>query len=164
MKEDKHKQIFTKSSATGRMYKIAREVHPNWRALGAYAKGLQARNTAQVFGRDLDKPVDFVLCYTPDGAENDPRTGTGQAISMASMKGIPVINMANPGWRARLEAILAQFKQYDPESYEYMEDSTISGVLSEQSYEERIQKMADSSEGFIGELNKSPYQKVGERF
>lgn len=147
VKEDSHKQIFTKSDATSRTYKIAREVHPNWKSLGAYAKGLQARNTFQVFGRDLDKPVDFVLCYTPDGAENDPRTGetehltgynrpgipntggTGQAISMASMKGIPVINMANPGWRARLDAILARSKQYEPESYEYMEDSGISGVL-----------------------------------
>ena len=182
VKEDSHKQIFLKSNATSRTYKIAREVHANWRALSAYAKGLQARNTFQVFGRDLDKPVDFVLCYTPDGAENDPRTGetehltgynrpgipntggTGQAISMASMKGIPVINMANPGWRARLDAILAQSKQYEPESYEYMEDSGISGVLNTEIFEDRIQKMAESSEGFIGELSRSPYQKVGERF
>lgn len=149
VEKKENKNIFTRNSATSRMYKIAREIHANWNALSAYAKGLHARNTAQVFGQQLDTPVDFVLCYTPDGAETDARTGatehvagynrqgipntggTGQAISMASMKGIPVINMANEGWRAKLDAVLAQTKakeqpQTPTTSVEQIDINTIS--------------------------------------
>lgn len=165
VKNEKNKQIFTKNSATSRMYKIAREIHNKWNALGAYAKGLHARNTAQIFGQKLDTPVDFVLCYTPDGAEADARTGaterligynrpnipntggTGQAISMASMKGIPVINMANPGWRQRLDEIL---KNAQPKKQENSEISA--------------QEALDQADGFIGEVSSSPYKKVGENF
>lgn len=63
-----------------------------------------------MFGENLDAPVDFVLAYDPSGWEGQgPRPekgGTNQAIDMAARKGIPVINMANPGWKEKLEAVL----------------------------------------------------------
>jgi len=114
------KDIFYSKDATEKTLKIAEEIHPNWKAVkGAndkatkFIQGLMARNTNQVFGRELDVPVDFVLAWTPDGITHySNRTiktgGTGQAIDMASRKGIPVINMAKTDWREQLMAVLAE--------------------------------------------------------
>ena len=51
-----------------------------------------ARNTNQVFGKNLDAPVDFVLFYAEE-TDNPlrPKGGTGQAVEMARRKGIPTI-------------------------------------------------------------------------
>lgn len=114
------KEIFYSKDANETTLKIAEEIHPNWNAVkGAdakktdYIRGLMARNTNQVFGRSLDTPVDFVLAWTQDGITHySNRTvksgGTGQAIDMASRKGIPVINMAKADWREQLLAVLAE--------------------------------------------------------
>ncbi len=111
------KEIFLGSDKTGpRELAIAREIHPSPYALDrtrnpGFVWNLMARNTNQVFGRELDAPVDFVICWTADGIEHhSDRTratgGTGQAIEMASRKGIPVINMASEGWKNRLKDLL----------------------------------------------------------
>ena len=70
-----------------------------------------ARNTNQVFGKDLNQPVDFVIAWTPDGLVDSQRRtrrsgGTGQAIDMAARKGIPVVNLANPDWEQKLMDLL----------------------------------------------------------
>jgi hypothetical protein len=90
--------IFKAKDATDQTRKIAKEIHPAPGALSGYVLNLMARNTNQIFGRNLDTPVDFVVLWTPDGAETAAETsrktgGTGQAIRMASLKGIPVINI-----------------------------------------------------------------------
>lgn len=71
----------------------------HWSRLSQGAKRLHARNVGQVLGSNLETPVDFVLCWTPDGAvdrsECGSKTGgTGTAIKLASDAGIPVINLA----------------------------------------------------------------------
>lgn len=109
--KDSMKNIFYASSANERTRAIAKEIHPAPHMLSGYILDLMARNTYQIFGKDLDTPVDFVLCYTKDGCEHhSQRTretgGTGQAIEMASRKGIPVINMANKNWEQRVYAIM----------------------------------------------------------
>lgn len=70
----------------------------HWGKLTQGAKRLHARNVGQVLGMHLELPVDFVLCWTPDGAtsrqECTTKTGgTATAIKLASDLGIPVINM-----------------------------------------------------------------------
>jgi hypothetical protein len=112
------KEIFPGAQKSGeREMKIAREIHPNPNALDnsknpAFVWNLMARNTNQVFGKNLDTPVDFVIAYTQDGlTDYTKRTiksgGTGQAIDMASRKGIPVINLANSNWRQELDKVLS---------------------------------------------------------
>ncbi len=101
------KNIFRADSATDETRNIACEIHPAPHALSGYVLDLMARNTFQIFGAELDRPVDFVVCWTPDGCSSHETRGrntggTGQAIEMASRKGIPVINMAIPGWQHRL--------------------------------------------------------------
>jgi hypothetical protein len=85
---------------------IAKEVHPNPGALSQGALKLMARNTNQVFGDNLDKPVDFVLFYAKETGGIRPQGGTGQAVEMARLKGIPAINLATPNWREELNAVL----------------------------------------------------------
>jgi hypothetical protein len=85
---------------------IAKEIHPNPNALTAGALKLMARNTNQVFGDDLNTPVDFVLFYAKETKSIRPEGGTGQAVQMARLKGIPTINLANPNWRAELDKAL----------------------------------------------------------
>lgn len=79
-------------------FALASTVHPAWARLSQGGRALQARNMHQVLGWDLQTPVDFVQCWTPDGAESEAdviRTtgGTGTAIRLASRRGIPVINL-----------------------------------------------------------------------
>jgi len=116
------KEIFPGNKTAGQKEQIiAREIHPNPDAIDAkekaeYMWNLMARNTNQIFGKDLDIPVDFVLAWTPDGLTNyKDRSiksgGTGQAIEMASRKGIPVINLANPGWRQELSNLVKKLKE-----------------------------------------------------
>ena len=90
---------------------LTSKYHPNWKNLKEYVKILMARNANQVLGNDLITPSEFVLCWTPDGAESPKQRsrdtgGTGQAISIAYDHGIPVINMKNPLWIERLEQII----------------------------------------------------------
>lgn len=135
------KEIFQGMIPTGeREKRIAHEIHPDLKAAMEASKSrkvkakleagatlseaeksgersawavenLMARNTNQVFGKNLDTPVDFVLAWTRNGEESfAQRTastgGTGQAIELASRKGIPVINLANPDWEVRLNQLL----------------------------------------------------------
>ncbi|WP_204265934.1 hypothetical protein, partial [Escherichia coli] len=79
---------------------IAKEVHPNPAALSGYVLLLMARNTNQIFLKELRERVSFVICWTPDGCESfttrSRKTGgTGQAIALASHAGIPVFNLKN---------------------------------------------------------------------
>lgn len=81
-------------------YEIAAPLHPAWDKLSGPVRSLMARNTMQVLGKDLNEPVDFVLCWTPDAVfTHKDRTsatgGTGLAISVADTNGIPVFNLAD---------------------------------------------------------------------
>lgn len=80
-----------------------------WKLIKPSVKNLMARNIYQITGNKLINPTysKFVVCYTPDGCENDKsRTrktgGTGQAISLASMLDIPVFNLKNDDALSRI--------------------------------------------------------------
>lgn len=94
---------------------IASRLHPNWTRLSTPVKLLMTRNVRQILGANLNDPVRFVLCWTPDGCEHhDTRTsatgGTGLAIALASHRNIPVINMKNEGWKDRLKTLREQYE------------------------------------------------------
>ena len=84
------------------------QTHPAWQACSDYAKALHTRNVFQVLGSTLDNPSRFVLCWTPDGAEYGHETsretgGTGTAIRIADLFGIPVFNVARPDTAERID-------------------------------------------------------------
>lgn len=72
---------------------LAVDIHPAPHELTKGARSLHARNCYQVLGRDLNTPVDFVVCYT------DPtytHGGTRTAVKLALRHNIPVWNLAIP--------------------------------------------------------------------
>lgn len=77
-------------------YEISGALHPAWASLTTGARSLHARNAHQILGPELDDPSAFVVCWTPDGATDNPgpRTGgTGQALRIASVSGIEIFNI-----------------------------------------------------------------------
>ena len=70
--------------------KIGEYFHPAWYKLSPKAKLLMARNSYQVLGENLDTPVDFIVCYTPNGEE---KGGTAQSLRIARHFKIPVFNL-----------------------------------------------------------------------
>lgn len=91
--------------------------HPGWIYLEEYTKEFMRRNCYQILTFDLNTPVDFVLTWTPCGAETaDERTsktgGTGFAISLASSLGIPVYNIKKEG---RAEMVFNMIKEMQNE-------------------------------------------------
>lgn len=89
-------------------FDVAANIHPNWKNLKHSIRCLVARNMHQVLGWNLNNPVDFIICWTPDGAETKQQYsqktgGTGSAIALADSWGIPVFNLFNP---SRLDDVL----------------------------------------------------------
>ena len=81
---------------TPEAYELAKQYHPNWYGLSQGAKRLIARNGHQVLGPDLDDPVGFVVCWTPDGSldgRGGRSGGTGQALRIAADYEIEVKNL-----------------------------------------------------------------------
>lgn len=82
-----------------RAMRIAEKFHPNFSMLNEAGRLLMARNAHQVLGRNLDDPVAFVVCWTPDAKL---KGGTALAIRLAKSLSIPVYNLARPGDHKKL--------------------------------------------------------------
>jgi hypothetical protein len=89
----------------------ARRAHPYFDKMdpSGFAYKAHVRNAHQVLGERCDQPSSFVVCWTPDGAENeydsvdiDITGGTRTAIVIADLNGIPVFNLARPDALQRL--------------------------------------------------------------
>lgn len=92
---------------------VAAALHPSWGRLSPAVKKLMSRNSHQILGADLRSPVDFMVCWTPDGAECEAERsadtgGTGQAIALASRWSIPVFNLAKADAGERLRDYLRE--------------------------------------------------------
>lgn len=94
-------------------YRVAKQIasknHPAWKYLEEFHRELHTRNVFQVLGEMLDTPSEFLICWTPDGAETKTSKktgGTGTAIRIANMFGIPVFNLRNDDAIARLNEYL----------------------------------------------------------
>ncbi|BCU08411.1 hypothetical protein Atep_30880 (plasmid) [Allochromatium tepidum] len=93
--------------------RLAEQLHPGWAQLSPAARKLMTRNGYQILGADLRSPVDFVVCWTPDGAQTEAERsrltgGTGQAIALADRWGIPIFNLARPGALEQLGDLVRQ--------------------------------------------------------
>ena len=59
-----NKKIFYAKDASEFSMRVGKEVHPAGHRLSEYVLKLMGRNLFQVCGKKLNKPVDFVLCWT----------------------------------------------------------------------------------------------------
>ncbi len=69
--------------------KIAKEFHPRWENVGDVGRDFHARNVYQILGRNLKTPVEFILCWTPNGKIVG---GTGLALRIGQHFNIPIFN------------------------------------------------------------------------
>ncbi len=95
-------------------YLEAGKVHPIFDKIPKFAQDLHARNVGIVLGEDLDSPIQFMLCWTPDGAESDTEVtketgGTGTAIRLASRNNVPIFNFKNEDAESRFELFLKKY-------------------------------------------------------
>ena len=72
-------------------YTIAKAYHPAWIQCDTAARKFHARNMHIIFGKDLNDPVDLVICWTPNGLGGG---GTGQGMRAAMAYGIDVVDLA----------------------------------------------------------------------
>ena len=72
-----------------RAFKLTELYHPYWSNLKQSSRKLQARNSHQVLGWDLNTPSKFIICWTKNGKEVG---GTAQALRIANEYDIPIFN------------------------------------------------------------------------
>jgi hypothetical protein len=100
---------YVQDHPTAAAMQLASRLHPAWKRLDRGPRALHARNMHQILGQDLQSPVDFVVCYTPDGSltGHGPDTGgTATALRLAYRNNIPVLNIKRPEHAAELAAYL----------------------------------------------------------
>jgi len=96
------KEIFLSKDALPWAFEMAKKYVPNDRpktfdTWDPYVRGLLARNMMQILGEDGNKPVEFVVCWTPQGDYNSSEVGgTGYALRLALDRGIPIYNLNYP--------------------------------------------------------------------
>lgn len=86
---------------------MAASIHPNWAACSQGARKLHGRNMHIMLGQKLDSPVEFVICWTPDGRASG---GTGQALRVAARYHIPVYNLQHEDGRGYVEHLYRLMK------------------------------------------------------
>lgn len=70
---------------------VAKIVHPAWHRLNQGGQKLMMRNVSIILGHELDDQVQFVAYWSPD---RKVQGGTGNAIRLTSLYGIPSFNIA----------------------------------------------------------------------
>ena len=93
------KEIFRPKDATPEAIKIAMEIHPAPQHCNDYVRKLHGRNVQIVLGRDLDKPVEFVICWT----KNPKVGGTSLGIRLADKENISVFNLIDSNYIKSLD-------------------------------------------------------------
>lgn len=78
--------------------------HPSWLWLKQGPRLLMGRNSHQVLGYDLETPVTFIVCWTPEGSGGG---GTGQALRIARHHDIPIYDLAYRGDLDHIERYLS---------------------------------------------------------
>lgn len=82
---------FHVSPATAQLEVVARAVHPYWDRLSQGGQKLMMRNVSIILGHELDDPVQFAAYWS---ATKKVQGGTGNAVRLASLYGIPSFNIA----------------------------------------------------------------------
>lgn len=90
---------------------LARDVHGGWHNLSKFARKLHARNVYQILGPEIDAPVDYVICAAETTRSGNVKGGTATAVKIATLYGIPIINISQPDGFEKVDELLYQIKQ-----------------------------------------------------
>ncbi len=95
-----NKEIFTAYDCTKKSILMASNYHPAFHNCKEYAKKLHGRNAMIILGKELNDPVDFVVCWTENGKD---KGGTGLGIRLAEDKKIKIYNLFFEDMRKKFE-------------------------------------------------------------
>lgn len=96
------------SPQTDALEAVARIAHPAWDRLSQGSRKLMMRNVSIILGPDLNDPVKFVAYWA---AQRIPQGGTGNAVRLASLYGIPSFNIAFDDDQQAMSTFVDSFKQ-----------------------------------------------------
>ncbi|MHA2280124.1 MAG: hypothetical protein ACXAC5_04510 [Promethearchaeota archaeon] len=96
-------EVFRPKDATPEAIEEASKFHPAWHNCNDYVRRLHGRNAQIILGRDLDKPVEFTMLWTPGGKTIG---GTGLGIRISDHHKITIKNLYDP---EILNEILVQY-------------------------------------------------------
>jgi len=85
-------RLYVNYTPSPEAFAMAEKYHSSYRYLKQGAKKLMARNSHQIFGPDMNDPVDCVICWTEGGKL---KGGTAQALRIAIDHDIPIFNLGN---------------------------------------------------------------------
>ncbi len=96
-----------------RALSVARLLHPAAHMFPKQSLRMIAAAARQLFGPSIDTPVDFLLVWTRDecsqAANRTRETGfAGDVIALASISGIPIVNLASDDHSPALRRLLAE--------------------------------------------------------
>ena len=102
-----------------RALSIAQLVHPAARIFPKQTQRMLAAAARQLFGPGLDSPVDFLLVWTKDACEHPEartrETGfAGDVMALASISGIPIVNLAGAEAVPKLRTLLSPTSVKEP--------------------------------------------------
>jgi hypothetical protein len=83
------KEIWRPGDCTPEAEEMASRIHPAWDKCNSYVRKLHGRNCFQILGKGLDLPSQFVVTWTPGGAQVG---GTRTALVLAEQWKIPTYN------------------------------------------------------------------------
>lgn len=86
---------------------VAKLAHPGWANLTDGSRRLMMRNVAIILGPQLDEPVKFVAYWSPS---RKAEGGTGNAVRLASMYGIPSFNIGLEEDQQAMSNLVDQFQ------------------------------------------------------
>ena len=100
---DKDSVIFPPSAATQESMYLARRFHPAWHRCANDVRHKHGRNVMILLGRELNDPVEFVVCWTRAGRLVG---GTGFGLRVAKAYDIKVYNLGTTRDRESLKKFL----------------------------------------------------------
>lgn len=87
------KEIFLPNEATPEAIQLASKFHPAWHNCSSFARDAHGRNSMILLGRNLNKPVKFVIYISRIGEEEVTDGGTGLALAIARAHNIPTFHL-----------------------------------------------------------------------
>ncbi|MFP3556444.1 hypothetical protein SB861_37875 [Paraburkholderia sp. SIMBA_049] len=99
---------FHVSPNTDALVTVARVTHPGWDRLSDGSRKLMMRNVSIILGPELNDPVKFVAYWAE---QRTAQGGTGNAVRLASLYGIPSFNIAFGDEQQAMSTFVDTFKQ-----------------------------------------------------
>lgn len=87
-----NKEIFLSKDCTKEAMSYSSNFHPTWHNCNYGVRTLHGRNAMIILGRDLNSPVERVICWCKE-SNGEWQGGTGQGLRIAKANNIKIYNL-----------------------------------------------------------------------